>query len=299
MWISFDCGDEEEFVNQLPQAIKKTKPQLHHASGQVESLAAINLREPVELVLFDEDAPKRQNEVWSLNTVIIVVWANGKGQTGPPKDDGCWATATLGIDHGAVGGVTNLRSWVSVAERKARRGITNPMMTSMLAQAPVGIRGATLKSVVDPTSPGPACPPSIDEWEDLQWRRLDRHELLARHKLPSVFASSKFVRRKLTSKELGSVFDFPMGIVKTIGGDATLKKWLDGTSIFPFKAQQEVIRRICEWSDRGYPSTCTRTGKLGVGRRRNLTTGRQRSQLTTLSPIRSRKEKEETRLKPM
>ncbi|KAL7581492.1 hypothetical protein ACA910_022061 [Epithemia clementina (nom. ined.)] len=70
-------------------------------------------------------------------------------------------------------------------------------------------------------------------------------------KLPSVFSSTKYVRRRLTQHELGKVLDFPLSVTK--GKDtALLSQWLDERVPTPFKVCSEVVQRIGKWSMTGY-----------------------------------------------
>ncbi|KAL7572467.1 hypothetical protein ACA910_000295 [Epithemia clementina (nom. ined.)] len=115
---------------------------------------------------------------------------------------------------------------------------------------PRGVQGTVLKEVIDSTSPGPSCLPPMQSKEDPQWHKLDWEKRHVPMKLPSVFSSTKFVRRALTPRELGGVLDLPREIIKSEDLH-TLATWLKGVQV-PFKIRCKVLRRLYRWSNTGY-----------------------------------------------
>ncbi|KAL7577359.1 hypothetical protein ACA910_002091 [Epithemia clementina (nom. ined.)] len=70
------------------------------------------------------------------------------------------------------------------------------------------------------------------------------------HPLPSVFSSSGYVRRKLTPKELGGLWDLPQSIAR--GGDnAQLMRWVMAKPV-PFKIRSEILGCLKRWSTEGF-----------------------------------------------
>ncbi|KAL7567715.1 hypothetical protein ACA910_012050 [Epithemia clementina (nom. ined.)] len=220
--------------NHAPAAIRKVEPMLHSGAQPNPTLSQINDASPAEIVFFDELAPCHLHDVWDLESVKAVIWTNGKGRSGPKKSDTPWATVSFRIDHSLLGGMTEIRTWITIAERKADHSEATPMASTMLVQEARGVVGTTVKSILDPTIPGPTCAPPDNDKDDVQWRKLAPRELWERHRLPSVFSLSKFVRQKLSNKEVASALDFPLAIIKARDDGQILAAWLQ-SSLVPFK----------------------------------------------------------------
>ena len=77
----------------------------------------------------------------------------------------------------------------------------------------------------------------------LCWKR-DRY---AEHNLPSVFASSGVVKRRLTARELAVTMDFPAMMHKK-GTEGELEEWLDNI-VVPFKSRVQVAKSLREWKE--------------------------------------------------
>ncbi|KAL7577191.1 hypothetical protein ACA910_003526 [Epithemia clementina (nom. ined.)] len=174
----------------------------HLSTGDVTlSLPGANSICSVELVLFDEESPSRMHEVWSIDSVKLVVWTNGKSRAGPPLRTGWEVTRNL-ITHASLGGITDVKVWLYMAEHQLPPNFYSAS-DAFDAYKARGLTHTTLKEVLDPTAKGPSCGPPKDADEDAQWHK--RKWKLARipQRFPSVFSPTKFVRRALTPRELG------------------------------------------------------------------------------------------------
>ncbi|KAL7561184.1 hypothetical protein ACA910_006827 [Epithemia clementina (nom. ined.)] len=113
-----------------------------------------------------------------------------------------------------------------------------------------GLKTTVLKEVLDPTVKGQTCPPPRNLEVDAQWRKFDWKQAGLPVKAPSVFSTTKFVQRRLTTKELGRILDFPLEVVK--GNDGVLVRWLEFMAPIPFKIRTKVIKQLYQWLPTGY-----------------------------------------------
>ncbi|KAL7559981.1 hypothetical protein ACA910_022467 [Epithemia clementina (nom. ined.)] len=148
------------------------------------------------------------------------------------------------LGHSEVGGILDARFWFSIAE-KVKRPEHTSAINYALGQEIVGIKAASLQGVLDPTVPGPCCPASSEK-EDGRWLKPNLQELNSRLKLQSVFSSSGFACQKLTPKESGGAFDFPLKIIEG-GIPEVLREWLQEIEV-PFKVRAEVVRCLACWT---------------------------------------------------
>ncbi|KAL7570815.1 hypothetical protein ACA910_018885 [Epithemia clementina (nom. ined.)] len=117
----------------------------------------------------------------------------------------------------------------------------------------MGIKATQIRSILELTQSGPTCPAPL-EAEDIQWLKAFMSNLSMRHKLPSIFLSSGFVRRKFTSKEVGGILDLPLEIVRSSDGKVSPPRWITEVRV-PFKIRTEILQRLAFWSRTGYVVT--------------------------------------------
>ena len=110
-----------------------------------------------------------------------------------------------------------------------------------------------MRGVIDPTVHGRECKSSLDcvrgarPSSSILNRKLNcKRDRLSDHELPSVFASTGLVKRRLSSQELAIAMDFPAGLHKR-GSESELARWLEAISV-PFKVRVQVVRSLQEWT---------------------------------------------------
>ncbi|KAL7579142.1 hypothetical protein ACA910_019167 [Epithemia clementina (nom. ined.)] len=243
---SFQATRPDDALPSL-QANVPSKP-LHHHRGGVTWLEQVNAEAPATCVLYDNCSNGRTNEIWTLGSVQLVVWTDGKKRSGPPTLQlENWQTEQVILTHESLGGLLHWKSRINFAERISEVSGTSALDWVINSQSS-GVKVSVLKGVLDPTIKGPTCrAPDADLGEDnVQWRKLHLDELDNRFRLPCVFSRSGYVRRLLSARELGGIFDFPLEVIKHPSDD-WLQAWLSVHPI-PFKIRWEVLRRLMEYS---------------------------------------------------
>ncbi|KAL7567261.1 hypothetical protein ACA910_016727 [Epithemia clementina (nom. ined.)] len=115
---------------------------------------------------------------------------------------------------------------------------------------PHAVKNNTLKEIVDPVIKGPTCASPQSPSEDHQWCKLDKKDIGRPLKLPCVFSSTGFVRWRLTPREMGRLYNFPVEITKS-KVEGQLAGWLE-RSLIPLKVRLEVVCTIWTWFKTGY-----------------------------------------------
>ena len=262
-----DIGDEtgasewRELLIPLEQKLTKNRGSKKQRIEFQES-QEWNRRSLVDVVFFEGGmSPGPSHPVWSMETVQVVVWIGGQKWSGPPLEDlrlEKWSKGVMKIPHQDLGGVTDLVSWIHFAERT--QGPSKEQCKDMPRFVDCwadflddGLRKTTMRGVIDPTVHGRECklsvecvrgarPSSMIVNRKLRWK-IDR---FIEHTLPSVFASTGLVKRRLTPKEIAITMDFPAGLHKR-GSDSELARWLDDVSV-PFKVRVQVVNSLREWT---------------------------------------------------
>ncbi|KAL7575468.1 hypothetical protein ACA910_007366 [Epithemia clementina (nom. ined.)] len=163
------------------------------------------------------------HEVWNIDSIKLVVWTNGKLRARPPLRTEWTVTRKL-ITHASLGGITDVKAWVYMAKRRLPPNFYSAS-DAFDAYKARGLSDTTLNEILDPTAKGPSCGPPKDADEDSQWHKLKWKLARTPQKFPSVFSTTKFVRRALTLRELGGTLDLPREVVKS-GLDGQLTEWL-------------------------------------------------------------------------
>ena len=216
-------------------------------------------REPVDVIFFEKGIiPGPGHEVWLRHDVKLVFWIGGRKKGGPSSTvQGVWIQGIMKLDHTALGVVTDLESWIHVAERK---GLDERRFVDCWADhLEQGLKHTTFRGVIDPTIQGKECPLSMfrDDTEDslskrgvsiLERKLVWKKDLGRLHVLPSVYATrSGFVERKIAPSELAVALDFPAALHKK-GSDQELDRWTSEIGV-PFKSRVQVARSILGWTN--------------------------------------------------
>ena len=217
-------------------------------------------REQVDLIFFDKGlSPGPSHPVWSMNGVRMVFWIGGRKNCGPSQSEDGWRCGVMKLSHDELGGVSDIDSWIHVAERTSGRFVGSG---NQMAELPLfvdcwanylekGLEHTTFRGVVDPTILGKAC--SFEQLRDQKERPLVERKVRWKmdvnrdHHLPSVFGSTGHVTRRIAARELAVVLDFPAELHKR-GSEQELRKWV-GEIRVPFKSRVQVVRSIIGWME--------------------------------------------------
>ena len=209
------------------------------------ALAELGARSPVDVVLFDGPGPKAQNDVWRMDSVNVIIWTNGSRCCPPSSKAGDWNLESGHLVHSQMGGVTTSTAHFKIARRVVSTASANcERLSDWRFPNPVGLTGATLRGIVDPTLPGRKCP-ALEEIEtDPLDTLLDLTRVGDTLKLPSVFIKESVgrVRRLLVPKEILLAMDLPSTLLKQ-ATDNEMKEWVRELKV-PFKGRFELVRSL-------------------------------------------------------
>eukprot|EP00978_Attheya_sp_CCMP212_P008743 scaffold20529_cov53-Attheya_sp.AAC.4 len=190
--------------------------------------------DPVDVVLFDKIAPSTSSPVWNDPNVKFVMWEVwGSLDVGLVEDKG-WTLGNAAYNHEKLGGLTNLTSTSRMAWRKE-------FYDRNQAFSPDPTVTGTLHRVIDPTVSGRQVDPPFDRTELqvagglLDWKRRSEEVVV-----PTVFSKSKWVKRRLLPKELGSALDIPSDVISLGERSGKLKRWCREVRV-PFKTRLRAV----------------------------------------------------------
>ena len=262
-----DVGDEtgasewRELAIPLESRLKKNRG-VKKQRIQFQESQEWSRRLPVDVVFFEGGlSPGPNHPVWNMESVQVVLWIGSRKWAGPPREDleqEKWSKSVIKISHQYLGGVTDLVSWIHVAERNHGLAGDEPKCAPRFVDywadfLEDGLKKTTMRGVIDPTVHGRECKSSLDcvrgarPSSSILNRKLNwKRDRLSDHELPSVFASTGLVKRRLSSQELAIAMDFPAGLHKR-GSELELARWLEAISV-PFKVRVQVVRSLQEWT---------------------------------------------------
>jgi hypothetical protein len=203
-----------------------------------KQFSSLLVSDEVDVVLFDEIAPRVNDPVWNSASVKLVIWSGGTKEHGPPES---WSLVHWKVAHSELGGVTNgvFHMWA------ACRSTGRPLPQLQV----VGV-SATLSHVVSPTQgKGRLVPiPSVDE-PTMNTARglLDWKNRFGTVIVPTVYSHSHWVRRRLVPSELGAVLDIPADVASALSSESM--ELLTRTLLCPIKVRSaalEVMERLWE-----------------------------------------------------
>ena len=211
-------------------------------------------RPEVDIVFFDGGlAPGPSHPVWTMKSVRVVCWIGVRKGAGPYNgDEGSgWNTTLIRLRHDELGGVTTQECLIHLAERVVGKEGSCRFADCWRDFVEPGLERTTMSGVVDPTINGSECSASRDydptkEGVNVMDRKMnwkkDRHRV---HTMPSVFATTSYVRRPFAPQELAIALDFPAELHKR-ASQRELNCWIDEL-VVPFKARVQIALALREW----------------------------------------------------
>ena len=231
------------FRAKLKWVLATERPEGLELSEEVEWVTSLGqVASSTQLVVFESKGPTPTHPVWAVDGLKVVVWmvtSESQARRYRPPGDNKWRVEERWVGHDKLGGVTNHTAKFRIATR---------LVDHSVRWAPILGLEATLSQVLDctaegKTAKGPTVAKPSSKSEQLNVTELDAHFLV-----PCDKSRTGWVKRRLTSKEVGKAFDIPAHVVRDLK-PTTLERLFDGGIVAPFKSRfylAECIRPLLE-----------------------------------------------------